>query len=148
MQVSDEKERYKLAGMVAIPCLVLHELMHKFVAISFGYAATYHANIFGLFIGVAFKTLGLPIFFIPAYVSVNSLFANNLQMILISLAGPFANIVLFGISYAIEPYIKKRNHLIVLYLTRRINLILLVLNILPIPGTDGFNALSNILALI
>ncbi len=143
-QMSND-ERYKLSAMVAIPSLILHEFGHKFIAILMGMSATFHANYFGLFIGIAFKTLGLPVFFIPAYVSVNTLFASRISLILVAIAGPLLNATLFLATYPIEKYVKNKNHAIILYLTRSINMWLLILNLLPIPGTDGFNAIRYLL---
>jgi Zn-dependent protease len=135
-------EDLKLSAAISVPSLVLHELAHKFSAIFLGYAATYHANIPGLMLGVVLKMVGFPfIFFIPAYVSVPSFPFNKWFFLIISLAGPAMNALLIGLSYLLEDKVKKRNHLLILYLTRKINTWLLILNLLPIPGTDGFNAL-------
>ncbi|PIO00318.1 hypothetical protein COT72_01275 [archaeon CG10_big_fil_rev_8_21_14_0_10_43_11] len=141
-----DKERFKLSALIAIPSLLLHEFAHKFVAIAFGMSATYHANFWGLFIGVALKTMGLPIFFVPAYVSISAFTATKTGLILTGLAGPALNGFLFAITYPLEKYMKTRNQHILLYVTRQINMWLLILNLLPIPGTDGFNALRYLLA--
>jgi Zn-dependent protease len=135
-------EDLKLSAAISVPSLVLHELAHKFSAMLLGYAATYHANLPGLAIGVVLKMVGFPfIFFVPAYVSIPSLPFNKWFFMIIALAGPAMNAFLIGLSYLLENKVKKRNHLLILYLTRKINTWLLILNLLPIPGTDGAHAL-------
>ncbi|MBR9679221.1 MAG: hypothetical protein GON13_03055 [Nanoarchaeota archaeon] len=138
-------EDLKLSAAISVPSLVLHELAHKFTAMFFGYAATYHANIPGLIIGVVLKLIGFPfIFFVPAYVSIPSFPFNKWFFTAIALAGPVMNSLLIGLSYFLEKRVKKRNHLLIVLLTRKINWWLLILNLLPIPGTDGMNALKYI----
>lgn len=137
----------KLSAAVAVPSLVLHELAHKFVAIFLGYSATFHAHIPGLIVGVALKMIGFPfIFFVPAYVSIPSFPFNKWFFAAIALAGPLTNALLVLLSYVLEPRVSDRNKLLIIILTRRINTWLLILNLLPIPGTDGANALNYLLS--
>ncbi len=140
-------EDLKLSATVAIPSLVLHEMGHKFTAMFFGYSAVYHANIFGLMLGVVLKMIEFPfIFFVPAYVSIPAVPFNKWIFAAIALAGPAVNGLLFLLTYVLEPYVKGQNKLMILYLTRKINMWLLLLNLLPIPGTDGSNALNYLLS--
>ena len=44
--------------------IVLHELGHKFVALSSGFSAVYHANYGGLGLGALLRYFGMPLFFI------------------------------------------------------------------------------------
>jgi len=133
----------KLSAAISVPSLVLHELAHKFTAIFFGYAATYHANIPGLIIGVVLKLIGFPfIFFVPAYVSIPSFPFNKWYFTAIALAGPITNGLLIVLTYFLEKRVSKKSHLLIVLLTRKINWLLLILNLLPIPGTDGMNALK------
>lgn len=135
---------FKLSAAVSIPALVLHELAHKFTAMMFGYSAQYVTNYFGLLIGVVFKQLGLPIFFIPAYVSIIPIPFNKIALTMIALSGPLTNLLLYLITFPADKYYGNKYYETI-YLTRRINLWLFILNILPLWMTDGAQALKYLL---
>ena len=133
-------EDFKLSILVASPGIILHELMHKFVAMFYGLSAQYYISVFGLIIGSALKFFSFPfIILAPGYVGIVGS-TTTLQSVLISFAGPFTNLVLWISSYY---YLKhkglniKRKTAIVLFLTKEINKWLFIFNMLPIPPLDG-----------
>ncbi|MBI5036654.1 hypothetical protein HZC09_04910 [Candidatus Micrarchaeota archaeon] len=77
---------------------VLHELAHKYVALSFGAHAYYRAFLWGLFLALvlAFATNGSLVFAAPGAVLIHGRITRE-QYGKISLAGPLANLILaFG----------------------------------------------------
>ena len=63
-------ENIKQAVIIAAPAVVLHELAHKIVAMSYGVTAIIRAPYLMYAIVVALKALGFPfIFFVGGYVS-------------------------------------------------------------------------------
>ncbi len=142
-------ESFKIAVVVVAPAIILHELAHKFAALSFGMYATFHAAYSWLFLGLLMRIFGFPfIFFVPAYVSILGE-GSYLQYALIAAAGPFMNLLIWFVSSLMVRHAKKRSgfrrgfrrnklYLPVLMLTARINLFLFIFNMLPIPGFDGF----------
>ena len=53
-------EDFKFAILVTAPAIVLHELAHKFVAMSYGFEATFELFPLGLVIGVVLKLISSP----------------------------------------------------------------------------------------
>lgn len=140
---------FKVACLITAPAIVFHELAHKFVAISFGLQATFHAAYFWLFLGIMLKTMRFPfIFFVPGYVSIGcARLACNIvayQSSLIAFAGPFMNFVLFCISYGLMQLKINKKYLIILFFTKQINLLLFFLNLIPIPGFDGYKIFEGL----
>jgi Zn-dependent protease len=139
------------AAMVTAPAILLHELGHKIVALSFGYQATFHAfyaNSTTLFLGlfaIAMKLLNFGlIFLVPGFVSITGV-GGPLQSGLIAFAGPGVNLLLFLIALFIvktQKLKEKGAHFWVL--TKNINLFLFIFNMLPIPGFDGFTVWSSL----
>lgn len=128
----------KYAAIVAAPAVVLHELMHKFVALGYGFSAHYVASWWGLAIGAFLKIIGSGfIFFLPGYVSIQG-FGTALQFGLTALAGPLTNLILFLVSWIVveKGLMPKYAHLWAT--SKQINLWLFAFNMLPIPGLDGF----------
>lgn len=141
------------------PAIVLHELAHKFSALSFGLDATFHAAcstsdiaLGGSFfsfacnlqlLAVLLKLMGFGfLIFIPGYVSISGP-ATHLQQALISFVGPAVHLV-FWLGLAIyfrtakkarRGSVRKREFL---FFFKQINMLLFILNMLPIPGFDGF----------
>jgi Zn-dependent protease len=134
------------AAMVTAPAIILHELGHKTVALSFGLTAVFNAAYIWLVIAVVLKLAGSPfIFFVPAYVSIGGN-ATFMQQTIIAFAGPGVNLILFLIALIV---LKMKDNLSTKAvhfwtLTRRINLFLFIFNIIPIPGFDGFTVFSGI----
>ncbi len=135
---------YKQAAIISTFSIVFHELAHKFVALSFGFRAVYHANIWGLGIGFLFRIMGLPLFFIPAYVSISG--SDPLGFALTALAGPLTNLSIYVISFVLLRYFSHMDFVYenaqLIYSLMRINMLLAIFNMIPIPGTDGYNAIS------
>ncbi|MEM4282406.1 MAG: M50 family metallopeptidase [Candidatus Woesearchaeota archaeon] len=152
-----------IACVVTAPALILHELLHKFVAVSYGLNATFHAAYPFLALGIGLRLLGSKfIFFIPGYVSISStLQLSSLQQALIAGSGPAVNGVLGLLAWLMFGSLKKkvamkylarrklppkslRTTMLVLYLTMQINILLLVFNMLPIPPFDGWKFWSGL----
>jgi Zn-dependent protease len=139
-------DNFKFAMLVTAPAIILHELGHKFVAMSMGLSATFHAAYTWLGLGVVLKLMGFPfVFFIPAYVS-HSAAALPWQSSLIGFAGPGVNLILFLASWYILKNAKKltKTQHIALVLTKRINMFLFLFNMIPIPPFDGWHVFSGI----
>lgn len=140
---------FKLALLSAGPAVILHELAHKFVAMSFGLVAEFQAFWFGLGLGIFLKLINSPFLIVaPGYVAIYGL-DNPLLIGITSLAGPLTNLILFGIShYVLNHYKLTRNQAIILYLSKQMNLILFVFNMLPIPPLDGYKVFSSLFRII
>lgn len=134
----------KYGIMAVAPGIVLHEMMHKFVAISFGMQATFQSSPIWLGVGVVMKMLALPfIFFIPGYVSIQG-FGTPLQFALIAFVGPASHLFFyFGAKYALANnwWPKYTNVLVV---TRYVNGFLFIFNMLPFPPFDGASVYINL----
>ncbi len=142
-------QSFKFAAMVTAPAVILHEFGHKFVALSFGINAVFHASYFGLAIGVALVLANFPfIFFIPGYVSYPNVSVTYMQNALIAIAGPLVNLILFGISYLLLKRAKNQKHIALLYLMKQINLFLFIFNMIPIPPFDGGSFFFNLIKAI
>ena len=139
-------EDFKFAIIVTAPAVIVHELAHKFVALSFGLSATFKAWFFGLFLGVLLKLFNSPIIIIaPGFVQISE-GGSNLIYALISFAGPAVNLLLFLISSYVLNHKKRltRTQAVVWYLTKQINLFLFIFNMLPIPPLDGSKVYYNL----
>ena len=149
------------AAMVTAPAIILHELGHKTVALSFGLTAVFNAAYIWLAIAVVLKLAGSPfIFFVPAYVSISGnatmlpqllttlagLHAMDLAQALIAFAGPGVNLILFLTALIVLKINGNLSTRAIHFwtLTKRINLFLFVFNIIPIPGFDGFTVFSGL----
>ncbi|MFH1398846.1 MAG: hypothetical protein ABIG95_01930 [Candidatus Woesearchaeota archaeon] len=156
-------QSFKFAAMVTAPGLLLHELSHKFIAISFGMQATFHApisirHLFNplLIIGdfpamltiivLIMKSMGVGfLFFIPAFVSILGP-GTPAQFALIAFAGPAANLLLWlGTDYAYKKRMIPKKHQKLVFLTKEINKFLFIFNMIPIPGFDGSQVLAGLL---
>ncbi|MFC1728686.1 hypothetical protein ACFLZ7_04475 [Nanoarchaeota archaeon] len=143
-----EWENFKFAAYLTAPALIFHELAHKFVAIGFGFEATFHAAYFWLILGTGLRLMGFPfIFFVPAFVSIpGAVSIAPLQYSMIAFAGPAMNALLWlGAWY----YLKNHQHMgrrkfALIYLTKQINMFLFIFNMLPIPGFDGSKVFSGL----
>ncbi len=143
------------AAMVTAPAILLHELGHKITALSYGYEATFHAFyansttlFFGLF-AIAMKLLNFGlIFLVPGFVSIVGIGGPE-QAGLIAFAGPAINLILFIIAFVIVKTQKLKHKTMHFWvLTKNINLFLLIFNLLPIPGFDGFTVWSSLWKII
>ncbi|MEK6937056.1 MAG: M50 family metallopeptidase [Nanoarchaeota archaeon] len=142
-------EDFKLATIVAAPAVILHELGHKFSAILFGLDAVLHLFWEGLGLAVFLKLINSPFLIIaPAYVSISGK-ATEFQSFITAFSGPLVNLVLFFGAWIILERMKlTRKQAISLYLTKQINLLLFIFNMLPIPPLDGFSVFTNLFRII
>ena len=137
---------YWFSCLVASPGLILHELAHKFVALSVGLEAVFHAAYTWLGIGIVLKLLqaGL-IFFVPGYVQISGS-AEPLVHALIAFAGPALNFVFYLVSRVVlrkEDVLSTRSFLF-WQVTKKLNGFLFIFNMLPIPLFDGWTVYSGI----
>jgi Zn-dependent protease len=141
-----DKKAFMFSCLVTAPALIAHELAHKFVALSFGLEATFHAAYFWLALGILLKMVRFNfIFFVPAYVSIGNGIVTPLASGLIAFAGPALNLVLFIVSWALLRQKKmKKNTYVFLQVTKQINLFLFVFNMLPIPFFDGLKVYQGL----
>ena len=132
-------EDLKFGAMIAAPAVVLHELAHKFVAMSFGAVATLHAPLGWYAVIIILRLLNFPLlFFVGGYVTHSGLPA--LQSSLVSVAGPLTNIILYGVFLSIIKFkLVHRKYYRALAISAKLNLFLAVFNMIPIPGFDGYN---------
>lgn len=142
-------EDIKFAAIIAAPAVILHELGHKFVALFFGLNAVLHIFWEGLGLGIFLKLINAPFLILaPAYVSISGN-GTAFQGMMTSFAGPFMNLLLFLISYLILNRSKlTKNQATILYMTKQINLMLFIFNMIPIPPLDGFSFFSNLFKII
>lgn len=141
-------EELKYGAMIAAPAVVLHELAHKFAAMSFGATAVLHAPSlwgipYGMYLLVIFLIhINFPlIFFVGGYVAHTPLPA--LQSAAVAIAGPLTNLLIwFLCMQAIKNKWVKRKYFNNLSMIAKLNMFFFVFNILPLPGFDGFNFLS------
>jgi Zn-dependent protease len=134
------------AAMVTAPAIILHELSHKIVALSFGLSAVFNAAYGWLAVAIVLKLIGSQfIFFVPAYISINGN-ATVAQQTIISFAGPGINLLLFLIALILLKTHKHLNTKTAHFwtLTKSINLFLFIFNMIPIPGFDGFKVFKGL----
>ncbi|MBS3108655.1 site-2 protease family protein [Candidatus Woesearchaeota archaeon] len=134
----------KIAVAIAAPAVLLHELGHKFTALAFGINAEFFASYLGLGIGVLLRLINSPLLlFVPGYVNIAN--ATSVQSMIIAFMGPFMNLLLWIGAFLLLKYRHyNAKASIILYATKRINMILFIFNMLPIPPFDGFKVLSGL----
>lgn len=141
-------EDMKLAMIAIVPAIILHELGHKFTAMAFGAAATFHISYTFLGIALLLKIMRFPfIFLVPAFVAYSSANITPLQSSMIAFAGPAVNFALFGISALILKFYKNkltRKTILILGLTKQVNLFLGIFNMIPIRPFDGGHVLHGL----
>ncbi|MBT3416639.1 M50 family metallopeptidase [Candidatus Woesearchaeota archaeon] len=134
-------EDFKFAAIVAAPAIILHELAHKFVAMGFGFNATFELFSFGLILGVFLKAIGSPFLIIaPGYVTISqAAFSNAMAYRLIAFAGPLTNLILWGISKTLLKKLKKMNmtQRAALLMSQKVNILLFFFNMIPFGPFDG-----------
>jgi len=140
-------DTFKFAAIIAAPGVILHEFGHKFAALAFGYTASFEVFWFGLIIGIFLKIIHSPFLILaPGYVTL-PMIANPLHISIIAFMGPFVNLVLWlGSWFILNSKIKlKRGQAEFLYLTKQINMILFIFNMIPFPPLDGYKVLSGLI---
>lgn len=140
------KEAFIFSCMVTAPALILHELAHKVLAVSYGFEATFHAAYIWLIIGVLLRMMNFGfIFFVPAYVSFTAINLDPATSALIAFAGPAMNLLLFIGAWALLKKKKlKTSTYMFLTVTKQINLFLFIFNMLPIPFFDGMKVYQGL----
>ena len=132
-------ERIKFAMLITAPGVVIHELAHKFVAMIYGYSATFQIFPLGLGIGLLLKLVNSPFLFVaPGYVQI-PLVADAVAYRLIAFAGPAVNLILWLGSWILLKTQKnlKKKWFTILVLTKQINMILFFFNMIPLGFFDG-----------
>lgn len=145
-------ESFRIACWITAPALILHELAHKFVALGYGYSATFHAAYAFLALGIALRLMRSNfIFFVPGYVAIGCRTAAactipHIQSAAIAAAGPFTNLALFIGAAAALKYKKKmkKQTRVILQFTKIINLFLFIFNMLPFYIFDGYKVFSGL----
>lgn len=145
-ETGDEKKDFTRSTFIGGAAIILHELAHKFVATYFGGVAVYNANLPGLGLGVLLRYMNFPIFVVPAYVSIRG-GLSGLAFSLTALAGPLTNLALFGVARLLvdKHLLETPDQFMMAHVFAKINLWLFIFNILPIPGFDGFQAITSLL---
>ena len=134
----------KYAAMIVAPAVIVHEIAHKAVGLYLGFDSVLHISIWGLGIGVLLRFIRSPIiFFIPAFVTSAMAPAFPGQFALLALAGPAANFALYWLSDWALLSKKWPNHNNAFIISRRINLWLLILNMIPFGFFDGAKVLAG-----
>jgi|TARA_B100001964_G_scaffold212468_1_gene248558 Zn-dependent protease len=144
-------EDIKYGAMIAAPAVVLHELAHKFTAMSFGASATLHApSLFGIPYGmyllvIVLIHLNFPIFFfVGGYVSHTALPAMASSMV--AFAGPLVNLILWlGGMSLIKYNLVNRKYYTTIGLMAKLNMFFFAFNMIPIPGFDGSKVFSGLI---
>ncbi len=135
------------SALITAPGIIVHELAHKFVAILLGLSATFHAHYQFLMIGIALKLMNFPfIFFVPGYVEIPYMYIHPLVNSLIAFSGPAFNGLLYlGAKFALSQNKYSQRTTMILFFTQKINGLLFVFNMLPIPGFDGWQVYAGLL---
>jgi len=138
-------EGFKLAALATAPAVILHELAHKYVAMGFGFSATFQLFPMGLAIGVILKLIKSPLLLIaPGYVVPSiALIQFPTAYRLVAVAGPLTNLLLWGTATLIIKYKKdlSRKNMVILFITKKINGILFLFNMIPFGPFDGAKVL-------
>ena len=138
-------ENFKFAILVAAPAIILHEMGHKFAALSFGLEAHFEAAWLFLALALIMKLMNFGfIFIVPAYTSIFGI-ATPLEESFIAFAGPGVNLILWIFAwFALKKNLLPKKYNIALALTSRINMFLFIFNMLPIPSFDGSKVLLGL----
>jgi len=147
----EKKNRLLKAMLIVSPAIILHEFGHKIVAGLFGNYAEYHMHWFGMALGIIAKQIGFPIIFVPAYISIGYVNYSAMSHLIISLSGPAVNLILF---LAMHLILKIKGEQLEgdwyynLFMMKKVNMWLFLFNLIPLPGTDGMQALTALSRLI
>ncbi|MBW2994982.1 hypothetical protein KY312_01380 [Candidatus Woesearchaeota archaeon] len=134
---NQKKNDFKFALLVTAPAVVLHELGHKLVAMSFGVTSQLYASYGFLLLGIIIRIMNFPfLFFVPGFVSHAP--ASMGVSTLISFAGPFVNLVLWIGSKMILKFVKlDTKYRSILIVSSKVNMFLFFFNMIPVPPFDG-----------
>ncbi len=133
------------ACILTAPAIVLHEMAHKAAGMALGLTSIFEASYPGLLLGILLKVFNSPIMFlIPGYVIIQG--GSSMDIMITSVAGPLMN----GLLWVIASIMLSRSSTMSVkayhrwVLTKNINGFLFVLNMIPIPGFDGYNFFTNL----
>ena len=140
---------------VVAPSIIFHELAHKFVGLGFGYDAVFHAFYHNQFtfilagVAAAMKLMNSGfLILVPGFVLITG-DPTAFQNFWISFAGPLVHLLFFLGAWVLEKNIsvgaRKREYL---YLTKKVNGLLFVFNMLPIAGFDGAQVFDSLFEMI
>ncbi len=143
------KEDFKHAVILTAPAVILHELMHKFVALAFGMTAVFHAAYTWLGLGLLMKIMNFGfIFFVPGYVAISGP-GTQLQYVLTAFAGPFTNFLLWIIPVMMIRYNKvSKKQYALAFMTSKINMFLFIFNMVPLPFFDGGKVFGGLIKMV
>ena len=131
---------FYFAIAVAAPAVILHELGHKFTAISFGFNASFEVFWIGLALGIFLKLISSPFLIIaPAFVTFPVIGMTDLQYRMTAFAGPAVNLLLFLVAMAFLKFKKEMNLKETAFwaFTKKLNLLLFIFNMIPFGPLDG-----------
>lgn len=159
------KKNFLFSIYLVGPAIILHELGHKFTALALGSNATFFSSLsinkliqgipffdfpaILMIIALASAYFGSGfIFFVPGYVAISSVI-TPIQTLLIAFAGPGINLVLWlGSKWLLNTGKIPHKYQTLAFLTGRINMFLFILNMIPIPGFDGFKVFTSLSQII
>jgi Zn-dependent protease len=138
-------ENIKFAALAAGPAVVLHELAHKFVAMSFGAQAVLYAPYGFYLLVVILKAIGFPLlFFVGGFVAHTPL--PYLPSALVALAGPLTNFIIWlAITIALKRNLIQKKYRLFLIPLAQISIFLAIFNMLPLPGLDGWGFFTDLI---
>ncbi|MFQ5800222.1 MAG: site-2 protease family protein [Candidatus Hydrothermarchaeales archaeon] len=128
---------FSLGGFVTMlltfgVAFIAHELAHKYVAQRYGFWAEFRYWETGLILGLLMGLTRMFLFLAPGAVYISAFGISRRQNGYISLAGAATNVVLAFIFFIFSPFFGTISIFAI-----RINLLLAIFNMLPLPPLDG-----------
>jgi Zn-dependent protease len=131
-------ESFSISGFVVMlltfgVAFIAHELAHKFVAQKYGFWAEFRYWETGLILGILMGLTRMFLFLAPGAVYISAHGISRRQNAYISLAGAATNVLLAFVFFVFSPLFGPT----IGNFAVRINLLLAIFNLLPIPPLDG-----------
>lgn len=144
----------QFSAMIVAPGIVLHELAHKFVAMAFGAQAQFFAfyrmssTLYMGLLAIVMKLANVGfLFIVPAFVMHTP--TGHFASAMIALAGPMVHVILWaGACLMLRSKKISRKKIYILSLTKKINMFLFIFNMLPLPGFDGWQVYTELIAAV